>query len=89
MKYYTFFAGYYEWDLAINGKVVYAIGDLGEFCWDFTTEADYFCLAESLVEEIIGRFEEEDKDTSWVKADKNKLIILMSDTLKNYYGFNK
>lgn len=83
MRKIDFNAGYYEWNVCIDGEVVYSFDDFSELINEDTTAKE---LAEMLIDEM--KYDNE-KNMRLSTQEERKLKRIMIERLSNHYGLDK
>lgn len=83
MRKIDFNAGYYEWNVCIDGEVVYSFDDFSELINEDTTAKE---LAEMLIEQMTT---DEEKGVQLNKWEIKDLKQEMIERLSNHYGLDK
>lgn len=83
MRKIDFNTGYYEWNVYIDGEVVYSFDDFSELINEDTTAKE---LAEMLIEQMTT---DEEKGVQLNKWEIKDLKQEMIDRLSNHYGLDK
>lgn len=83
-----FLAGYYEWNLYINGKLVYTFDEgISEWITNNTKKDDFKNIVEMFVDGMIEEMEETgSKHISSVKNNMETIINKMLEVLVNHFG---
>lgn len=83
-----FLAGYYEWNLYINGKLVYTFDEgISEWITNNTKKDDFKNIVEMFVDGMIEEMEETgSKHISSVKNNMETIINKMLEVWVNYFG---
>lgn len=83
MRKIDFNAGYYEWNVYIDGEVAYSFDDFSENIEEDTTAKE---LAEMLIDEM--KYDNE-KNMRLSTQEERKLKRIMIERLSNHYGLDK
>lgn len=83
-----FLAGYYEWNLYINGKLVYTFDEgISEWITNNTKKDDFKNIVEMFVDGMIEEMEETgSKHISSVNNNMETIINKMLEVWVNYFG---
>ena len=83
-----FLAGYYEWNLYINGKLVYTFDEgISEWITNNTKKDDFKNIVEMFVDGMIEEMEKTgSKHISFVKNNMETIINKMLEVWVNHFG---